>query len=342
MEEDFIKANVIVMGKTGAGKSTIINAVIGEEVAETGIGQTITKENKCYSRSIVFDERTSIELSLYDTVGLEVDSSITEKTLTNIEKHMEFLNNEYTVYDVSAVWFCINHKCDRFEKYEIELLKKLSMDSCMPFIIVITQCLDNTEGELEKQIKSYAPEIPIRRILAKDYRTRVGTFQAYGLSDLFTFTINEYPNLKIELADSKIEKLEKIEKEKNKKMETQARKYISLYAEKAGKAGWFSGVCIPIVHGLSIKMLADINKVYEINLEKDASDVIADIVIGLVATPFMAVPLLSRAVTEAYIETIGESYLSAVMSMVERYSNYKIENNKVILEEIKKNLKKDK
>ena len=37
-------------------------------------------------------------------------------------------------------------------------------------------------------------------------------------------------------------------------------------------------------------------------MEKDASDIIAEAVLGLVATPFMAVPLLSRAVTEAYIQ----------------------------------------
>ena len=51
---------------------------------------------------------------------------------------------------------------------------------------------------------------------------------------------------------------------------------------------------------------------------------------------------LIRFLTEAYIQTVGDSYLNAVKSMVERHSNYKIESNKVILEEIKRNLKEDK
>lgn len=342
MVEGYTKAYVIVMGKTGAGKSTIINALLGEEVAETGIGKAVTKENKSYMKKVSSNDMGSIDLSLYDTVGLEVDFNITKKTLSDIKEHMRFMNDECVVNDVSAVWFCINHKCNRFEKYELELLEKLSVDSCIPFIIVITQCLDNVEGELEKQIRSYAPEIPIKRILAKDYRTRVGVFCAYGLWELLEYTVKEYPKLKISLAHSKIECLMQLEKEKNERMEKKARKSILIYANKAGTAGWLPGICIPYVHGLCIKMISEINKAYEINFEKEASDIITDVVVGLVATPFMAVPLLSRAVTEAYIQTIGEAYLGAVKHMVERCSNYKIESNKVILEEIKKNLKENK
>jgi len=340
--EDCIKANVIVMGKTGAGKSTIINALLGEDVAETGIGQAVTKVNKSYMKKVSTNDTKIINLSLYDTVGLEVDSNITRKTLSDIKERMKFMNDKCVVKDVSAVWFCINHQCNRFEKYELELLEKLSVDSCIPFIIVITQCLDNVEGELEKQIRSYAPEIPIKRILAKDYRTRAGIFKAYGLSELLDYTIKEYPKLKISLAHSKIEHLMQVEKEKNERMENMARKSILTYVDKARTAGWLSGICIPYVHGLCIKMISEINKAYEISMEKDASDIFSDAVLGLVATPFMAVPILSRAVTEAYIQTVGDSYLNAVKSMVERHSNYKIESNKVILEEIKRNLKEDK
>lgn len=340
--EDYTKANIIVMGKTGAGKSTIINALLGEEVAEVGIGQAVTKVNKTYNKKMSTNDMKIIELSLYDTVGLEIDSDITKKTLSDIKKHMKFMNDKCVVKDVSAVWFCINNKCNRFEKYELELLERLSVDSCIPFIIVITQCLDDVEGELEKQIRSYVPEISIKRILAQDYRTRVGISRAYGLSELLDYTIKEYPKLKISLATSKIEHLMHIEKEKNERMENMARKSILSYVDKAKMVGWLPGICIPYVHSLCIMMIAEINKVYEISLEKDASDILVDAVLGIVATPFMTVPILSRAVTEAYIQTVGDSYLDAVKNMVERHSNYKIESNMVILEEIKKNLKEDK
>ena len=34
--------NLVIFGKTGVGKSTLINAIFGEEVARTGIGEPVT------------------------------------------------------------------------------------------------------------------------------------------------------------------------------------------------------------------------------------------------------------------------------------------------------------
>ena len=36
------KANILIVGKTGVGKSTLINNIFREEMAETGIGKPIT------------------------------------------------------------------------------------------------------------------------------------------------------------------------------------------------------------------------------------------------------------------------------------------------------------
>ena len=333
------KANIIVMGKTGAGKSTIVNAVLGEKKADTGFGQKITIENKSYSKDLRIGKEV-YDFSIYDTVGLEIDKNVTEKTLKNIEQHMDKLKHDYSVEDVSAVWFCINSKCQRFEKYEIELLRRLSVDSCIPFIIVITQCADNTEGELERKIIGISPDIPVKRVLAEDIKSRIGVFSAYGIDDLLNFTVNEYSKLKVELASSRIEQIVREEREKNATLEKKARNCITNYGENAGKAGWIPGLCIPFVHGMTIKMLSDINKIYGINMGQDSTSVIADVIVGLIATPFMAIPLVSRLVTEAYVEALGEQYLNAVVEMVERHSNYKIENDKLIFEEIKRNLKK--
>jgi len=57
--------NVLVIGNSGVGKSTLINAVIGTEDAETGIGYEGTTKNI----HIYLNEE--IGLRLVDTAGFE-------------------------------------------------------------------------------------------------------------------------------------------------------------------------------------------------------------------------------------------------------------------------------
>ena len=42
--------NVMLLGKTGVGKSTLINNLFNERIAETGIGRPVTQEIRQYSK----------------------------------------------------------------------------------------------------------------------------------------------------------------------------------------------------------------------------------------------------------------------------------------------------
>lgn len=260
--------NLIVMGKTGSGKSTLINAVLAEDLAITGTGQAVTKKNEVYSKKMLLPIGDTMngqyamigcQINMYDTVGLEINKSITDQTLEEIKRHIEDTKSRMYSDDIHLVWFCVNYRSSRFESYELDLIHKLSLDYEIPFVIVLTQCFSDEEGELENQIQKNLPEMPRRRILAKDYCSRGGIIPAYGLQELIRISINDYKSLKVNIIKDKIALLDKNQEERIENIKILGNKIIKDYVSKAGKIGIIPSGCIPIIHGMCIKMIAELN-----------------------------------------------------------------------------------
>ncbi len=67
MEGDKIKTNILIAGKSGVGKSSLLNYIFGEEVAETGAGKPVTAEGLHeYSFELKDNDRISFR---YATAG---------------------------------------------------------------------------------------------------------------------------------------------------------------------------------------------------------------------------------------------------------------------------------
>ncbi|GAA8181101.1 hypothetical protein NP0158_07830 [Helicobacter pylori] len=74
------KMNVLLMGATGVGKSSLINALFGKEIAKVGVGKSITQHLEKY-----VDEEQG--LILWDTKGIEAKDY--KDTMESIKKEME-------------------------------------------------------------------------------------------------------------------------------------------------------------------------------------------------------------------------------------------------------------
>lgn len=348
------KLNIVIMGKTGAGKSTLLNAIIGEDVAPTGIGQAVTKENAVYSRNLLLPlgmantngryELIGKRVNLYDTVGLEIDKEITERTLREIQQLIIKARDSEEENDVSVILFCVSCGSSRFEAYEMNLIKALSIVYEIPFVIALTQCIDDDESELERQLKRDLPEITTTRVLAKDYKIKGGIIiKASGITELLRSAILGYDSSKRAILEAKLLKLEKDKEKRIERLREQGQCCINIYADKAKKVGFLPAVCIPVIHGMCIKMMTDLNSIVGINSTKGfATDIFSYTVVGIIATPFMAVPLLSAGVAYGYIGAVGDLYLDALMNVIERSTDWELRDNELMAKRIKEELEKRK
>ncbi len=343
--------DIIVMGKTGAGKSTLINAVLEEDLAPTGSGQAVTRENKIYRQEMMIPTGesaggqyglVSCALSMYDTVGLEIDRTITEHTLEKIKSHMQEAKKTLNTEDISMVWFCVSEINKRFEPYEIELIKKLSIDYEIPFVVVLTQSISKKKGDLELQIEEALPDVPLAKVLAKEYPIDDDiSLPANGVEELLRKSITDYQGRKVRILEEKIQNLDYERRERISEIEAKGNRCISEHSSAATKIGILPVGCIPFVKAICIKMLVELNDIAGIKGSKAlASDVFAYMLLSAIATPFMAVPFLSIAMAQAYVETIGENYLKALMAVIDHSSDRDLKDNALVTKRIKEELGK--
>ena len=176
--------NIIVAGKTGVGKSTLINSVFREKLAETGMGKPVTT----HMRKIT---KKGVPLAIYDTrgfeLGKEVQSEVKKEVIETINKGLATKDINKAIH---CIWYCINTASNRIEPEEIEWLRELSKDNQItqvPIIIVLTQSFSKKKAdEMRKNLlQENLDVIQVIPVLAEDYEIEdLGTAKAYGLDVL--------------------------------------------------------------------------------------------------------------------------------------------------------------
>ncbi|MBV1819901.1 DUF697 domain-containing protein [Clostridium cochlearium] len=179
------KLNVMILGKTGVGKSTLINNMFSQKVADTGVGKPVTHQ----IRKI---EKPDFPLAIYDTPGLELGGenaidSLLQEVIGKIQAEIKSGDISKAIH---CIWYCISTPSHRFEQAEIDFLKRFLEETetfNVPVIVVLTQSYSKNDAkelksEIEKENLSIVNVVPV---LSEDYDIDEDyTAKAYGLDKL--------------------------------------------------------------------------------------------------------------------------------------------------------------
>lgn len=178
--------NIVVVGKSGVGKSSFLNYLLGEEVFNTGIGEPVTQG--------YFDMRSmppndmGVTYVLYDTKGIEPSTTteFRDEIFTEIEKRDKSSNFFHWIH---SVYYCFDSTAKRIEPFEVGFIREIEKKANV--IVLLTKSdkteklhLDELTDTLHKDISPTLQVIQVCSVESKGTRKDPTPVKPYGREDV--------------------------------------------------------------------------------------------------------------------------------------------------------------
>jgi small GTP-binding protein len=250
------QCNVLVIGKTGVGKSTLVNSVFHKPVAKTGEGYPVTQTIRQYKKS-------GLPITVYDTPGLELSGEQIDQVQLDVAELIEDKRLEALEEHIHIVWYCIDRISNRLEAAERDWIRALELKD-IPIVLVVTKTLSRRRDEFLAWLE--AENLPVHQVivvLAEPMEIDENyTVRSHGLEHLMEVTFELIPEAakRAFASASKSIKLKNIE----------ASKYVKGYVTGA----WIVGACpllfadAPILATMQTSMFANITLIFGLPFDK--------------------------------------------------------------------------
>ncbi|MFT8636978.1 MAG: DUF697 domain-containing protein [Pseudoclavibacter sp.] len=181
--------NLAIVGGTGVGKSSLVNAVFGRELATVGRGLPVTRGVHYYHDD---------SLGIWDFEGFEIGSEASPAEA--LREGLATIARRPADEQISVVWYCVTANSDRLTRPDISMVRELAAAG-LPVILVLTKAewtrnlvtgsyrLRDDQAAFARWLEAPVDEagipidLPVRRVIAtsvQDARGRFSGFSPFG------------------------------------------------------------------------------------------------------------------------------------------------------------------
>ena len=203
-ESDF-KCNVLIMGKTGTGKSTLLNYLCETDLAKTGAGKPVTGEG-IYEYDVVINGQ---EVRIFDSWGIEAGKVDRWKQLIDDSLRNHGVQRRMEDWFHSVI-YCIQAGGGRVEDIDAEIIRKFLNEGYL-LTVVLTKAdqVDEDDEARMKQVilseittslpsSSKKGTINVIATCAEKKKTRSGETQPFGKENVQLAILEGWKNTVLE------------------------------------------------------------------------------------------------------------------------------------------------
>lgn len=181
--DSITRYNIVVIGKTGVGKSQLINYLFGKNIRVVKAGKPVTE--KGFHREEI--EINGIPSTLFDTWGLEVGRS--SEWIEEISKELQNRGTDQPVENwFHTILYCVSVGTSRFEDFERDIILSFAKENYRAVVILTKADLapnEDIEALISTIREDIGSEIPCIPVCSESKTLRTGITEKFGAEDVY-------------------------------------------------------------------------------------------------------------------------------------------------------------